>query len=83
MEAGSEPFEGQQAIAEVILNRLLSEEYPDALKEIVYGEEGLCKAEELNAAELTQLHYSVVERVLQGQYLLEEYVTDFWYECHK
>ena len=83
VKANGECEEGQQMLVEVILNRLLSEEYPDALKEIVYGEEGLCKADELNAAELTQLHYSVVERVLQGQYLLEENVTDFWYECHK
>jgi len=82
VKAKGECEEGQQMLIEVILNRLLSDNYPDALKEIVYGEDGICVAGELNGAELTQIHYSMVERALRGPHLLEEDVTDFSYECH-
>lgn len=75
--------EGQQMMAEVILNRMLSDEYPDDLKDIIYGEDGLCDASLLNEAELTQTHYLVVERALFGPYQLKESVTDFSYVCHK
>lgn len=75
--------EGQQMMAEVILNRMLSDEYPDDLKDIIYGEDGLCDVSLLNEAELTQTHYLVVERALFGPYQLKESVTDFSYVCHK
>lgn len=75
--------EGQQMMAEVILNRMLSAKYPDDLKDIIYGEDGLCDVSLLNEAELTQTHYLVVERALFGPYQLEKSVTDFSYVCHK
>ena len=75
--------EGQQAMIEVILNRLLSDQFPDELKEIVYGEDGLCEAALLNAAELTRTEYLAVERAINGPYILEKTVTDFSYTCHK
>lgn len=75
--------EGQQMMIEVILNRLLSKDYPNELKEIIYGEEPLCDVALLNEAELTQTHYLVVERALHGPYQLDKNVTDFTYVCHK
>ncbi|WP_096200415.1 cell wall hydrolase [Bacillus sp. FJAT-45350] len=35
-EAKSEPLEGQVAVAEVVLNRMESEQFPDELEEVVY-----------------------------------------------
>lgn len=37
------------------------------LKDLVYGREGLCDAADLNAAEITQEAYDLVERVLAAQ----------------
>ena len=83
VNAAGECEEGQQMMIEVILNRMLSKEYPNELKEIVYGEEPLCDVESLNAVKLTQTHYLAVERALHGPYKLEKGVTDFTYQCHK
>lgn len=36
LEARGEPFEGQQAVAEVVLNRVLSDEFPDTVHGVIY-----------------------------------------------
>ena len=36
VEAQGECFEGQQAIAEVVLNRLVSGDFPDTITEVIY-----------------------------------------------
>lgn len=82
-EYSCECAEGQQATVEVILNRLLSGKYPETLKEMIYGEEGLSTAERLNEAELTRWAYLAVERAIYGPYKLEKNVTEFSYSCHK
>ena len=72
-----ECLECQQALIEALLNRLLSEEFPNELKELVYGKDGLCAVDLLNAAEVTETEYAVVTRAICGPYLLNEGVTDF------
>lgn len=43
-EAGSEPFEGQVAVAQVTLNRMTSGKFPDDVCEVVYQKNGtLCQ----------------------------------------
>ncbi|MBQ8230762.1 MAG: hypothetical protein IJZ34_02345 [Lachnospiraceae bacterium] len=79
----TECTECQQALVEVLLNRMLSEEFPDELKELVYGKDALCDVDLLNAAEVTETEYAVVTRAIYGPYLLNEDVTDFSYTCHK
>ena len=80
--AHGECMEGKQALIEVILNQLLSEAFPDTLKEIVYGENGLCEAGLLHKAKPGQLEYLAVEKAIYGPYILEEDITDFSYICH-
>ena len=63
---------GQQMLVETLLNRMLSEDYSDELKELVYGKNGICKLEDLNNAEVTAKEYKVVERALYGPYALEK-----------
>ena len=75
--------EGQQMMLEVILNRLLSEDFADSLKEIVYGEKPLCDTDALNKADVTWQQYLVVEKALSGPYLLGADVTEFSYICHQ
>ena len=36
LEARGEPYEGQVAVAEVVLNRVLSERFPDTVAEVLY-----------------------------------------------
>ncbi len=36
LEARGEPYEGQVAVAEVVLNRVLSDRFPDTVEEVVY-----------------------------------------------
>jgi len=75
--------EGQQAVAEVLLNRLLAEEFPGDVKALVYGEGAPCDVDKLNAAEATEAEYAALERALYGPYLLNESVTDLTYMCHE
>ena len=75
--------EGQQMLVEVILNRLLSGELEGSVKQIVCGDDPLCDTDTLNKAEVTRLHYLVVEKALAGPYLLGADVTDYAYICHQ
>ena len=82
--APGECAEGQQAVVEVILNRMLSDQYPNELKELIYGEDGLTEAALLNEVELSRNHYLAVEWAVQGgPYLVKKGVTEFSYVCHK
>ena len=38
VEAQGEPFEGQQAIAEIVLNRLIAEDFQSSIKSVIYAE---------------------------------------------
>lgn len=69
-EARSEPFEGQQACAEVILNRLVAENFPNTVRGIVYAEGQFPYTEKLVDATPTHAQYEAVERALNGPYLL-------------
>lgn len=83
VNAGGECSEGQQAMVEVLLNRLLSSEFPNDLKDLVFGEEPVCDVHLLNDVQLTSTQYLAVERAINGPYLLTTNVTDFTYQCHK
>ena len=79
-----ECVEGQQAMIEVLLNRLLSKQFPNDLRELLFGEEPMCDIALLNEVELTGVEYRIVERALKGPYILSgTTVTDFTYQCHK
>ena len=69
-EAQSEPFEGQQAIAEVVLNRLAADNFQDSVKSILYAEGQFKSVDQLYAAEPTHTQYEAVERALNGPYVL-------------
>jgi len=77
MEAQSEPFEGQQAIAEVILNRLVSENFPDNIRSVVYAKDQFRGATQLYRAKPTHIQYEAVRRALEGPYVLDEGVVFF------
>ena len=77
VEARGESREGQQAVAEVILNRLTSDKFPDNLNDVIYGEGQFRSAKFLDTAEPYQLQYEAIENALFGPYVLPEDVYYF------
>lgn len=66
LEARGEPFEGQQAIAEIMLNRLLSDGFPDNMKGIVLAEGQFRTTKFLDDAKPGELQYKAIDRALSG-----------------
>lgn len=77
VEARGESREGQQAVAEVVLNRLNSGKFGETLSNVVYGEGQFRSAPFLDEAEPFQGQYQAIERALYGPYLLPENVLYF------
>ena len=69
-EARGESLEGQQACAEVILNRLVADNYPDTLRGIVFAEGQFPDTDKLKDATPTHTQYEAIERALNGPYLV-------------
>lgn len=77
MEAGSEPFDGQQAIAEVILNRLASGKFGSSIHNILYAEGQFAAIERIYLAKPTYSQYKAIENALYGPYILPMDVVFF------
>ena len=77
VEGESEPFEGQQGIAEVILNRMAAENFPDTAQGVIHAEGQFQAADHLYLADPTHIQYEAVERALNGPYVLEGDVVFF------
>lgn len=77
MEAGSEPFDGQQAVAEVVLNRLHSGKFQNSVYNIIHAPEQFPSADRLHLAEPTYSQYKAVEQALNGPYVLPDDVHFF------
>ena len=76
-EARGECAAGQQAIAEVVLNRLLSEQFGDDLKDVIYSEGQFRSVDKLEEAEPTQAQYQAIERAFFGTPVLNRNVLYF------
>lgn len=70
VEARGESDDGQQAVAEVVLNRLVADNYPDTLKGVIYSDGQFRSTKFLDEAEPYQAQYEAVERALNGPYVL-------------
>ena len=69
-EAASEPFEGQQAIAEVILNRLISGRFQSSIHNIIHAEGQFEGASQMYKAVPTYSQYKAIERAIYGPYVV-------------
>lgn len=76
-EARGESLEGQQAVAEVVLNRLLSDNFPDNLRDVIYGADQFRSLEKLPEAEPSQAQYQALEKALYGPNILPTDVVYF------
>lgn len=77
VEAQGEPLDGQQAVAEVVLNRLADENFPNTLKGVIYAEDQFGSTPYLDDAQPTQTQYEAIERALYGPYVLPMDVVFF------
>ena len=76
-ESRGESNEGQQAVAEVVLNRIASDKFPDNVYDVVYAEDQFRSAKFLDDATPYQLQYEMVENAFYGPYVLPEDVFYF------
>lgn len=77
VEARGESAEGQQAVAEVILNRLASDRFSDTLNGVIYAEGQFRSVEFLDEAEPYQAQYDAIDRAMYGPYILPKDVYYF------
>jgi len=77
VEAQGESFEGQQAVAEIVLNRLASPHFPDNLHDVIYGEGQFRSTKYLRTADPNQTQYDAIEMAYYGPNILPEDVVYF------
>lgn len=80
-EARGESAEGQQAVAEVILNRLASESFPDNLRDVVHAENQFHTDFYLEEAMPEQAQFDAIDHAIYGPYILPEDVVHFATYC--
>lgn len=77
VEARGESPEGQQAIAEIVFNRMAADNFPDTLKGVIYAEGQFLSTDHLEEAEPTQAQYEAIQNALEGPYILPMDVVFF------
>lgn len=77
VEARGESPEGQQAVAEIVFNRLISDNFPNTLRDVIYGEGQFRSVKFLDDAKPDQAQYQAIEKALYGPYILPVDVVYF------
>ena len=77
VEAQGECAEGQQAVAEVVFNRMLSDQFGDTLNDVIYGEDQFRSVPYLEDAKPMQAQYQAIDRALYGDSILPKNVYYF------
>lgn len=77
VEARGETDVGQQAVAEVVLNRLVADGFSDNIRDIVYSHNQFKSTQWLDEAEVTQTQLEAVYGALNGPYVLPIDVVHF------
>lgn len=77
VEARGETGEGQQAVAEVVLNRLVSDGFSDNIRDIIYSDNQFRSIHWLDEAEPNQAQYDAIDAALNGPYILPLEVVHF------
>lgn len=82
LEAGNQCAEGQQAVVEVILNRVISPQFPDNIHDVLHQCEGTKQQQfspigNLAMAEPGEAQYAAIEAALYGPSILPDDVVYF------
>lgn len=64
LEAGNQSIEGQRAVIEVVFNRILSDEFPDTINDVVYAKNQFSPAHLIPSTTPTEVQYDVIQTVL-------------------
>lgn len=67
LEARGEPYRGQVAVAEVVLNRVLSEYYPDNVHDVIYQRGQFTSARSVRYTTPGEIQYNAVYAALAGE----------------
>ena len=70
VESQGESMKGQQAVAEVVLNRLVSDKFSNSLYGVIYGEGQFRSVPYLEDATPWQTQYEAIENAMYGPYVL-------------
>lgn len=70
LEARGETAEGQQAVAEVVLNRVASSQFPDTLDEVVYQKGQFETASRIPDASPDAMQYQAIYEAMYGENIL-------------
>lgn len=76
-EARGESAQGQQAVAEVVLNRVLSPSFPGNVYDVIFDEGQFVEAPNLWSVSPTQAQYDAVSAALNGPNILPQQVLYF------
>lgn len=68
LEARGESYLGQKAVVEVILNRVLSNEFPNTIDGVIYQKNQFSPAEYISTTTPSQVQYDIVNEVLSEIY---------------
>ncbi len=82
LEAGNQCAEGQQAVVEVVLNRVISPEFPDTVHDVLHQGEDTTRPQfstidNLASAEPAAAQYDAIDAALYGPSILPEDVVFF------
>lgn len=82
LEAGNQCAEGQQAVVEVVLNRVISPEFPDTVHDVLHQGEDTTRPQfstidNLASAEPVAAQYEAIDAALYGPSILPEDVVFF------
>lgn len=79
LEARGEPAEGQQAVAEVILNRVAAEDFPDSVADVIFQEnpQQFTTAPLIDEAAPGEAQYAAVDAATSGEAVLPMDVVYF------
>lgn len=68
LEARGQSYLGQKAVVEVVLNRVLSDEFPNTIDNVIYQKNQFSPAKYIETTTPTQIQYDVVDEVLSEIY---------------
>lgn len=77
LEARGESFEGQQAVAEVVLNRVLAPSFPNNVYDVIYQSGQFTPAGNIPYTTATQTQYDAISAALSGPNILPQQVLYF------
>jgi spore germination cell wall hydrolase CwlJ-like protein len=67
LEAGNQSIEGQQAVVEVIFNRVINSRFPNSITSVLYQKNQFTSVKALSKAKPSATQYQVVDDVLAGK----------------